>query len=109
MDALVALGQKVAVEGGDVRKAGHPFRTLSEAGEVELVDDAGGAVAAAGAEDGPDSRVVELLLEVDDVPRDDDTGGDATALVLTMARELEVELEALTPHDPKSNWQPASQ
>lgn len=47
--------------------------------------------------------VVELLLEVDDVPADDVVGGDATALVLTVVRELKVELEELTPHDPKPN------
>ena len=36
---------------------------MAEAGEVETVDDADGAVAATGAEDGADSGVVQLPLE----------------------------------------------
>ena len=53
----------VAVEDGDVAVADNPFGVLAEAGEVEAVDDADGAVAATGAEDGADGGVVELLLK----------------------------------------------
>lgn len=53
----------VAVECGDVAVADNPFWVLAEAGEVEAVDDADSAIAAAGAEDGADGGVVELLLE----------------------------------------------
>ena len=60
-DAEVAVD--VAVEDGDVAVANEPFGVLAEAGEVEAVDDADGAVAATSAEDGAEGGVVELLLE----------------------------------------------
>ena len=53
----------MAVEHSDVAVADKPFGVLAEAGEVEAVDDADSAVAAAGAENGADGGVVELLLE----------------------------------------------
>ena len=53
----------VAVQHGDVAVADNPFGFLAEALEVQPVDDAHGAVAAAGAEDGADVGVVELLLQ----------------------------------------------
>ena len=60
-DAEVAVD--VAVECGDVAVADNPFGVFAEAGEVEEVDDADGAVAPTGAEDGADGGVVELLLK----------------------------------------------
>ena len=53
----------VAVQHGDVAVSDEPFGTLAESGEVELVYDAGSAVAATCAKDGADGWVVELLLE----------------------------------------------
>ena len=64
VDAGVAQGQQVAVEHGDVGEAGHPLGLGAEAGKIEPVHDAGRAVAAPGAEDGPDAGVVELPLEI---------------------------------------------
>ena len=64
VNAGVAQGQQVAVEHGDVGKAGHPLGRARKAGKIQPVHDAGGAVAAARAQNGPDAGVVELLLEV---------------------------------------------
>ena len=61
LDAEVVVD--VAVEDGDVAVADNPFGVLAEVGEIEAVDDADGAVAATGAEDGTYSGVVQLLLE----------------------------------------------
>jgi hypothetical protein len=86
VDAGIAQPQQVAVQHRDVGKAGNPLRLLLKTGKVQLVDDAGRAVAPAGAEDGPDAGVVELLLEV-------------TAAQVVAARKLVVGLgNAFTQH-----------
>ena len=60
----MAQGQQVSVEHGDIGETGHPLGLSGKARKIEAIDNAGGAVAAPRAENGPDSRVVKLPLKV---------------------------------------------
>ena len=56
------MARYVAVQHGDIAVSDNPFGMLGEAAEIQPVDDAHRAVAAAHAEDGLQLRIVEQRL-----------------------------------------------
>ena len=64
VDRAESLPVKKAVQQGNVAVTGHPLGMFPESPEIEVFQQADGAVTAAGAENGIHGRVVEGFLEV---------------------------------------------
>jgi hypothetical protein len=60
----VEVSLDMGVKDGDIAVANDPFGRLPESGEIDTVDDAAEAIAAAAAEDRPDARVVQRRLQI---------------------------------------------
>ena len=63
MNALIAKLLHLGVKHRYIAVADNPFRVFCKFCEVEFIDDADGAVAATGTEDGVDVVSVEIVLQ----------------------------------------------